>query len=1331
MHCKNKLLRLPFQRYIQTICAIAAHLFYTLALTSHADETSALAIDALKASNEIAYELKPLDRIDSVTLVRTWESKFEKGWSPIKEERVRLALVLAKWYVRAEQLDAATRWLNRAIQINGKEPRSLVVATNAIEILIESAKIEIALANGETSKAITTANAILADDQQALLPFSTYSRILLPFGLRGKNRENNLLPSMEKMQLCFERNQKAFQSKIISNEEFAENTIHYSIISANFDSALIATQQAINALPDINSLQIHNYDLRFHRSRLYRAIADALPKRDGEESTRDTQIFMKAIDYQIDLLCFLKSHPDVLRKRPLATFIAYRELSELEWYKLRRHEEAMIWIGRAIEACERPRPITSMDLALSLEAKCGILAFGRTIVREQLRREKSYTWPRQLFQFVSRDRLIEDSQKALFAYRNRLHENDPRRIRALLLLAIGEMENESYSDAIEHLLIALQICKKQNKVDDYVLGRLNLLIAECRFKKSGETNSTLESFDSAIRSADKVDDIETKTRSKLGIGHVNQVEGNFSIAIGMFESIVSSDLSEELDETRKAKILRILTLKDQGDQQKAGDEIEAMIGDFKNSKSTSDIYVLLQLVQCEIALSKYNPSDSRRFLQQVDPNSLTFEKYPRLRTEYQHQLALTSLLHKEYLSAIKSWEGILNDLSIDHLIEARTRYFLSIGLQRGESDSIFGARAQLLEEKKSYREKIQAYESKRQKVNSNSDVQNLEYEFKKLNQLHDSLIARERKSLMTFHESYHNHLLRLNSEIAKAYQAISKIPSLSPNLHYAICCQYAHNLQLLEDNNILPLDNLVSGKSIATLLDEANGLSNRIVSQFGMERQSEILSSYRWSYDQTIARLVQSGKILEAMVVCEETRNRSFVTLVNSLFDVEKSGVTELSKARNHLYSMRGNLLKLELNDKSNSNEIVLKKAKLLESIELAEKELTVLEQRFARINFGNESSEHRNKICSKLLELSSEGNMILAYYIGQHETYVFCLPPNSVEPFVKVQNYGAVSIGSRVQEAWQTFSTRPPGLQTDSESLLQLAEILFPEEAREVAAQVAAKTGSLIILPHGSLYILPLEALPVRSTDLPLTKKQYLFDVLPPTIYSPSLMLSHSQGQREEVPSNDRLNTVLTLQPYDQTTRESSDVVGDESIHIADIFHPNSKRFAGTNATKDVILEQGEKFQIIHIATHGGRFNNNSYLEVYGPNGKISMLKDFDVRSIKLNSKLVALSACETKQIDIDDTRFGGDTQSAMTSAFLIAGATNTIGSHWKVDNSSTRDLFQVIFKKIHDSSSYSSPYELAKFLHHARLNIRNSSKDGFDHPFHWAPFTLDSYLD
>ncbi len=326
-----------------------------------------------------------------------------------------------------------------------------------------------------------------------------------------------------------------------------------------------------------------------------------------------------------------------------------------------------------------------------------------------------------------------------------------------------------------------------------------------------------------------------------------------------------------------------------------------------------------------------------------------------------------------------------------------------------------------------------------------------------------------------------------------------------------------------------------------------------------------------------------------------------------------------------------------------------------------------------------------------------------------------------------------------------------------------------YPELAHKIYQQLfpgdlSWRTKNLIIIPDGSMGIIPFEALlaeqyngdPEKYSDYPFLLKKYTISYtysanlfyrsvpleLRPTQEDMRDFLALAPVFTDEKTSGVSLRTRSLLASLDKNTNDSTRTRGrmlegkkvsplpgteDEVKAIFDKFEKKNKQAVvqtHEHATESYI-QSGKlsDYRYIHIATHG--FVNSSRPELSGillaedsTSTNDGILYSGEIYNLKLNSDLVVLSACETGLGKISK----GEGVIGLSRALFYAGTRNIMVSLWKVADNSTANLMIDFYKDMLDVEKSYKYY--GKHLRNAKLKMVKDNKYG--HPYYWSPFIL-----
>jgi len=289
-------------------------------------------------------------------------------------------------------------------------------------------------------------------------------------------------------------------------------------------------------------------------------------------------------------------------------------------------------------------------------------------------------------------------------------------------------------------------------------------------------------------------------------------------------------------------------------------------------------------------------------------------------------------------------------------------------------------------------------------------------------------------------------------------------------------------------------------------------------------------------------------------------------------------------------------------------------------------------------------------------------------------------------------------------------YSNRQEWQNSLETKLANLAQILH---INEIVKNLPETYDKLILIPHRYLHLFPLHALPVsrenwqrfhpNNQNCPLNP--CLVDCFDNGVsYAPSCQLLH-QVQKYKRGKFERFFAIQN--PTNDLTAAEMEVQS-----IKNIF-PSPEIFAKQDAKKgeksESTLEIAEKVADSHhlfFSCHGF-FDPNaplkSGLQLY--DGTLTL--EEIIRYFNLSEcSLVTLSACETGQVQLDNT----DEYISLTSGFLLAGSPSLYVSLWSVNSLSTAILLIKTYENL-----YHQPGKFALALSQAQIWMRDTDIQGF----------------
>ncbi len=313
----------------------------------------------------------------------------------------------------------------------------------------------------------------------------------------------------------------------------------------------------------------------------------------------------------------------------------------------------------------------------------------------------------------------------------------------------------------------------------------------------------------------------------------------------------------------------------------------------------------------------------------------------------------------------------------------------------------------------------------------------------------------------------------------------------------------------------------------------------------------------------------------------------------------------------------------------------------------------------------------------------------LIEYYYSDGDMYAFILSDGKLQT-VKLDSIGLTEDMQAFRKLIET-----PG----STRFMDVSKKLYKRLFQPLESFLDKH--SIIIVPHGALHYLPMNALH--------DGKGYLIDRYSIRIMPSSSTIKYLSGRKTRKSGGILIfgNPDLGNPKYDLEYAQK------EATEVANI-NPSSRVFLRKEATEGALRKYGKSYNYIHFATHG-QFNPDAPLKsvlLLAPDEEYNGMLTVDkLYSLNLDADLVTLSACETGLSKIAN----GDDLVGLTRGFLYAGSKSIVASLWKVDDLATSQLMARFYTELDKSDKREA-------LRTAQLE----TKKQYPHPYYWASFQL-----
>jgi CHAT domain-containing protein/tetratricopeptide (TPR) repeat protein len=247
-----------------------------------------------------------------------------------------------------------------------------------------------------------------------------------------------------------------------------------------------------------------------------------------------------------------------------------------------------------------------------------------------------------------------------------------------------------------------------------------------------------------------------------------------------------------------------------------------------------------------------------------------------------------------------------------------------------------------------------------------------------------------------------------------------------------------------------------------------------------------------------------------------------------------------------------------------------------------------------------------------------------------------------------------------------------------------------------------------LYVVPHGILHYVPFGALPSgKAKTAPLLIDQYEVAYLPAAA---ALVYDPAQAKVQE--------SALVLAPAQPDLKYAQE----EARRVAGLFPGDSRLVLGAQATETQFKSLAGSYDVLHLAAHGYFNKSNPLLSgiLLEPDAaNDGRLEVHEILALRLNARLVTLSACETA---LGSGYFAdvpaGDDLVGLTRAFLFAGSSAVLASLWEVNDRSTSMLMRGFYGRLNNSNEVAALATVQRQMGH--------SPGRLSHPYFWAAFVL-----
>ncbi len=438
-----------------------------------------------------------------------------------------------------------------------------------------------------------------------------------------------------------------------------------------------------------------------------------------------------------------------------------------------------------------------------------------------------------------------------------------------------------------------------------------------------------------------------------------------------------------------------------------------------------------------------------------------------------------------------------------------------------------------------------------------------------------------------------------------------------------------------------------------------------------------------------------------------------FANIPDSLLQKEKELKLQISSINRNLYEEQNVL------ENSNTRKIEKLKRQLFTDSEEYDALIRTFEKEYAeyydlKYNYSTVSVKEIQK------KLINSNTQLIEFFSGNKYTYIFSISENEIK-------VNAVSHQDELNHDIQfvnDFISMPPNTNTIKKQLssyIKSSKNIFDQFIKEA---IFPESKHLVIITDGILGYIPFEAIVTKepkssNVSFSLENLSYLMEDYEISYSYSSTLFLNSLDMQEYLsentflgiaPSFGQLNENLQTRICNENALYSLQCSEAEVARIKNKI--GGKILVGNEATLQNTKKELSNARIIHLATHACLDDTNpEFNKIYLADNYLS---NNELYTLKLNSELAVLSACETGS----GTLAKGEGVMSLARGFIHAGCPSIIMSLWSIDDCATSKIMVSFYNELYKGKSKTEA------LRNAKLKYIKKAKKVNQHPYYWAAF-------
>ncbi len=328
------------------------------------------------------------------------------------------------------------------------------------------------------------------------------------------------------------------------------------------------------------------------------------------------------------------------------------------------------------------------------------------------------------------------------------------------------------------------------------------------------------------------------------------------------------------------------------------------------------------------------------------------------------------------------------------------------------------------------------------------------------------------------------------------------------------------------------------------------------------------------------------------------------------------------------------------------------------------------------------------------IIEAIPENAALIEFFIGPGQKLTIFLRSSKSKMAMKTFDLGKYDLVAKIEQFLNEVKNGVEGVPTGRE----LWYILF-----HPIWHLLESVELLLIVPHHELHYLPFSALWFNADSPDGPERLYLHQcfghsILPSAAFLPMCM----KLQRPEIKRGNSL--VLANPSGDLPYAEKEGEVVAKLLGVDPLIHKK--------ATREALIGEYRELAVVHVASHG-TYNEHDPL-LSGVEMSDGLVTVENIMESNLSSSLLVLSGCVTGLAK----RQPGDELIGLSRAAAFAGVLSVITSLFDVWDESSCEFFEYFYQALLQGGS-----KYTAISYSQQMLLRQKK---FEHPVHWAPFSL-----